>query len=341
MLTGSRQFAVARVLQDAYHRDLPSDTEPDLIPLTAADVHRWLETEGRFPRPPRPKPAPAALAALTQPTPPVRSFCPLCGADAHERDPVIKQEAGVKAGVDAEAAPACPVYPSGAGSEYGKLPLLDLRMLLRARQAALASDTFEALYGLPRALFIPRPATVVPTLNRSLWTRGAVAAADPRLTLALRALIAPLRLSAFGHADTDDAARFPLARLGRTADDVDRALAPHALLALLLSPVVRQLVRGGVAALRTQSVPAAYVTSRKRAPARRPAGVALTPLHVLQGVCRATSEGSAGPAMFLCLVRLGADASLWSNALVDGKNVIMRGEQPGSMAEVQIKQEEN
>ena len=249
----------------------------------------------------------------------------------------------MKAEVDvgADATPVCPVYPGGVGSEDARLPLLDVGRLLRARQAALASETFEAPYGLPQALFIPRSATVRPTLDRSLWTRGAIAAADPRLTLAVRALIAPLRLPAFCHTNTDNATRFPLARMGHTAYDVDCAIIPHALLALLLAPAVRQLVRGGVAALRAQSLPAADITSRKRTRVRRPDKVALTPLHVSQGVRRATSGGGVGPAMFLCLARLGVNAGLVPGTLVDNGDGMIGDEQSDLLAEVRIKLEGN
>lgn len=295
-----------------------------MVPLTTADIHRILDDEGRFPRPPRvkialpppvvaPSPAPtpvqtqtmrapAAVPTSTPWTPPME-FCALCGNVPHVHD--VKSETGTKP----EHSP-CPFYPAGLVAR----PTLSAKALFAAQSAAIDPEIsmFDAPFNLPRSFFLRRLTRPDKPLDMALWG-GLVGAADGRLVLGVREAVKKLGPGlSFPEGTGGDGSRLPLNALGGSQAEVEETLAPHALLALLLSPLVKHLVQGGLTALREQrrldftTKPEGDTVPKKRGPRKKHGqGVVLTSSQVLVGLKEgARYVNGPGSAVFVALARV-------------------------------------
>jgi hypothetical protein len=171
-------------------------------------------------------------------------------------------------GHDQRVHAACPF------AEPPGLPPLDARKLL-----APHAGNGPTPYGLARAALLPRRLRAA----RAPWSeRALLHAVEPGLALAVAALMARPR----GEGSVAPEPGRPT--LGRPP-------AASALLALALGPLVRHLVRSGVAHARRQD--------RVLAPAG--GGRLLTPQHVLRGVRERAAEDEAGAAVLVALSALG------------------------------------
>jgi hypothetical protein len=290
------QFGRARALCEAYMQDFPH--EKNAVPLVPVDVFRWLEDEGCFPRPER--------AVLILPTTVDKFttaplvYCAWCGFPSRDHHQGIKSEADSMA---TSTASSCSRHLSDATA--AQFPVLDASALL------MRKTTGASLF--PGAS-IERPMCPPVVGCADLSSHLLVKAANPRLTASVHALTMVRSSDPVAYGILS--APFPLSRLGSTSEEVDSSLAPHALLGLLLTPLVRRLVQNALPHVRPGAAFSATVnpgsgnnhhSKNKRGRAGPP--VVLTPYHILQGLRVAAHESTVGAALFLALARLGTGAS--------------------------------
>lgn len=137
--------------------------------------------------------------------------------------------------------------------------------------------------------------------------RDLTAVAHPQLTRLVRQEVASLSLSCFHVASgTEGDAEMLLDRgfvLGRNRQEVDETLSPHALVAITLEQLVKDLVRGALQVAREMHSRTKAVHSGAREDAPPPL---LTPTHVLQGLLIKEADlGGPKEALFKYFSRVG------------------------------------
>lgn len=285
-VTDCQHFQWARALAIRTEFDTlyaPSVCE-DNVHLTTADVYRWLNAEGLFPRPrvrtAKPPPQVTPAKAITTPSQPLNvppRYCPVCGVDVYHHNPGVRV-----ASEDQLAGFKCP-----SEVERRRSPIIHVYALLAPTRTARR---------------------IAYTGRTCLNSRDLVTVAHPQLTRLVRQEIASLSLSCFSvvHEAKRDAGLllddgFPL---GRNRREVDETLSTHALLALTLEQLVKDLVRGAVQVAREMHDRTKANHSQAREGAPKPV---LTPTQVLQGLLIKEADlGGPKEALFKYYSRVGA-----------------------------------
>ncbi|OJT09899.1 hypothetical protein TRAPUB_13642 [Trametes pubescens] len=327
-------MARARALRDAYTRLSAQNPGTDLIPLTTVDVFRWLEDEGFYPRS-------GPTVSISESQKHARSsrrqrgagagahdgtaFCRTCGlhrtyhpnvAD-EDTKPVDIKPAMLGAALERGL---CMSF-AGADAEPTRAPIFDVHSLLNFTPTGAEEPP---PYGLGRAIFVAPPQSgALAETPLGLPAADLVSIADPQLVVAIQRLTSLPRgrssAAALGH-DDDVPVVAPLldsiSSLSRSAASAH--LAPSALLAVVLKPLVRQLVGRGVDTLRQDEAALRVATGRHERARRATAAVAegprrvLAPSHVLRGVAGVARTGTSATAgaLRVCLARLGERGAL-------------------------------
>jgi hypothetical protein len=148
-----------------------------------------------------------------------------------------------------------------------------------------------------------------------------VSAADPRLILYIRRLVENLSLSRFRPlmkpANDGRYSFYPLGELGEQRLDVEKNLAPYALLTLVTRSFVRVLVERGLEVANRDKALSTGLSSSKRPRVNRrinetiaKTGRMLTPTHILSGILtrgrgRGSYQDPLDTVVLLCLSKLG------------------------------------
>lgn len=248
-----------------------------LVPLTTADVYRWLEDENQFIRPPKPSPTvtsekPAvSVAVATEGR--IGSFCGECGMDMrlHE-SALVKHEGDHPSQFNI---PCSFVHRRWPGDRWDHMDMVDVRHLLSVP---------------PSAAQLPQPPRPIPS-NRAI-----VEYIDPKMTIGVRKIVETVKLPAFRRLPLLDTAR-------QTRDEVDAMLAPHAVLAAAARHFLRIIVWDALG-VSTQDL--ARVNSTASMHAEGATKRILTPSHLIRGVsAMQTAPHLERRAVFLCLARMG------------------------------------
>lgn len=316
------QWSRARALRDAYQAALPVSVGngEDAISLTTADVFRWLQDEGLFPRPVldtknTSQAAKRSKLASTQPLP-TAVLCSVCGMN-HQQ---TKTESSVPLNGN-----TCVIVHDDAN--WHKMPMINIKHPLGLPLAPIHHQPpGTCLFTPGHTLAVPNSIiSTGPTPNSRYLssTHDIVAVANPDLTMGISKIIRPLALSHFGRMSIDSTT-FPICELGGSKTQVETQLAPYALLASVTKTFISLLVQSGLdAASLDVSVIAARAKSegRNTRKTRLTRDRLLTPSHIIRGLAGgSTQRGGALSATSLCLTRLGLGVSGDSD---DGRMVAM------------------
>jgi hypothetical protein len=281
-------------LSEAYNKQRENDVDCDLPDMSAAQVFRWLEAEGSFSRPAPPLMPRDIMNAAARDIQnneldhraELLRFCAICGLDFREHPPMVMENLE-----SAESAPRCP-YDNA--EPWQSLPVLDaFKLLMPPRREAL-----QGAYGLAAPPFLPRATSPFPTLSTLLERTSAkdiIDAADPHLVMAVEDAWTAL---GFNVNPTSFPTRDQELRSMRGSEGTDGRVA-QAVLALALSPFVRQLVGAGVEELRRQlAASSAGTRAEGRGSLTSPI---LTPNHILRGLRSGAGESELRSVMLVML----------------------------------------
>ncbi|KAI0927055.1 hypothetical protein AcV5_007694 [Taiwanofungus camphoratus] len=316
----------ARALRDAYQREITSlPLSTDSTALTTADVYRWMEDENLFPHAVANKQrhevedggTQQGSAAAAPPTTDI--YCRYCGLHQLLHPLGVKSE--LTGSADPSTVQATSTIAVGPGLdacvafnvESVRIPLLDVNRLLNQPQSASLMPDLP--YSLSPAIFaIPTPSQALP---RACVPSPAdlVTMADPKLLLAIRAQVARWNLACFDPVDqkrTDDnAVSLSHSLLALSRQEIVNRYAPHALLALLTTSMIKLLIHRGIDAFRRDEAALRMLGRAERS--RRRQGATPTPAHrrlltrshVLRGLIDGAPGGLTNSAALLCVARLG------------------------------------
>ena len=191
--------------------------------MTTADVYRWLDDEGLFPRSAvcnPPKFRQDVKVDNIAPAPDV--FCASCGLNRLLHPFAPQTESSVD-GFSCDVAP----------KQILQKPVLDITRLL-AKSSAPDTRLGLSSYSSPGSWLSPD---------------DLVAVSDPGFIAAIRNIIRPMKLGSFNsisEAPVREVHEYPLARLGATPEQVMEHLAPYALISVLAKIFIRILIRDGL-----------------------------------------------------------------------------------------------
>ncbi|TCD70864.1 hypothetical protein EIP91_001172 [Steccherinum ochraceum] len=296
------EWARARVLHDAYNKSCVEDASkgnlsdgPTRATLSTADVYRWLDSEGHFPRnvnrkisPPPPqrrrtnnsnsnKDEMATFSSTRSAT-----YCHRCGLHIQHHPghqavrassgDVKQEEPSVSVGVSSGPT-ACSVFVT----DPAPVPVLDVTQVLNKTWMRRADDVADAHSQYP-------------------WTADALlAVADPSLVVAIQDLLRSWKLTSptsIGNGLGPNGRKSEPAR-----SEMEAALAPAAILSLLVRLMAKRLLRRGVEGYRDDEK-SNLVTPQPRRGAGKASGKEkdqtsmgmarrlLTPAHILRTVAQ-------------------------------------------------------
>ncbi|KAJ3503756.1 hypothetical protein NLJ89_g8292 [Agrocybe chaxingu] len=293
------EWARARAVQLAYNEAVQNDNQQPSICLSVGDVYSWMSEHHHFPRSQLPivKEDPDALSSLDRESP---KWCRICGLETklHRIHNVVKMEASVQETEFKRESASIPTASAITSLEcmfspqalpVPKLPKVDIRQLLSKSRESPQRHS-------PRFL------------DRILFDRNAlISSVDPRLTLSIRKLVETTR--SVNPADAPHPS-FPASEVGDDAKEAEKALAPHALLALLTRPFIHTLVRRGLAASNRDRAIFMATPSTSRAIRKADSRLTrlLTPRHILSGILTRGPEAAQDPlddVLRACLSKLG------------------------------------
>jgi hypothetical protein len=215
----------------------------------------------------------------------LRRFCAICGLDFREHPPMVTENLE-----SAESAPRCPYDDA---EPWQSLPVLDACKLLMPPREPL-----QGAYALAAPPFLPRATSPFPTGSTLLERTSAkdiIDAADPHLVMAVEDAWTALGFNV-------NSTSFPTRDLElgsmRGSERTDGRVA-QAVLALALSPFVRQLVGAGVEELRRQ-LAASSAGTRAEGGGSLTSPI-LTPNHILRGLRSGAGESELRSVMFVAL----------------------------------------
>ncbi|KII86700.1 hypothetical protein PLICRDRAFT_55615 [Plicaturopsis crispa FD-325 SS-3] len=262
------EWGRAMALRKEYHDAVGTLPETDQITLSTADVYRWLQDEGHFPRDDHPNDI-ATKAEISKQRR-VLSFdgwCPACGLQ------YLYHGEAVKAETPDGGSFACDIASIPRGP-----PLLDFNDFL----------TTPVTPSQPRTSTLHFDSTTL------------IATAEPSFITATRRIIAPLKLSCFpSEIEGDD--NFPLEKLGSNKTNVVDNLAPYGLMSLLTRSFLEVLVKRGLA-IAAQDASGAQEGRRRRRKSQL-----LTPSHIIRGLgdISGVHASPTHQAALKCIARLG------------------------------------
>ncbi|KAG6856877.1 hypothetical protein H0H87_012457 [Tephrocybe sp. NHM501043] len=287
------EWSRAIAIQNAYTQEIRDVRfrSQDLIPLTTADVYHWLSEEGHFIRPP---------AAIR---PKIEAIDTM--GKAKQLDDVVPR---ISPAVKPETEAAANSVKLEHGDDHAGIKTTSP---CNARPKNITMPMVNVLSRIPTdVLAVQRCMT--DTRTKDYQDGELVAAADPNLTSAIYDCVNKLQLPTFASSQGHENL-YPVDKLGPDSTQVERYLAPHATLAIVVRQFVRTLIEGGVEVLKCQKETSSGEQTRDPDMTEEsiPDSV-LTPSHILERVVtrREAAKGdSLDIAMFECLSRLGVPAT--------------------------------
>lgn len=263
----------------------------DVIPLTVGDVYSWLSENRHFPvvwkdqnerhetkndgnHPPEMKDT-----ALNH-------WCCICGLDvvAHLRESVCKEENPVQ-DMDigkpvTKSVNRCQIVPTEL--QITSLPVVDIRRVISGQSKQTGVHSPTAKYGI-------------------YPVKPLVAIGDPLLVTSISRIVNALSLKYFVPMDMtcDEIA-------GHGKMDIERKLAPFALLAVMTRLFIRLLVERGLEVVARDKKNGGGFSSKYQKTRNERITRVLTPTHILSGV---VSRGGEFDNVLWCLTRLGVGVS--------------------------------
>ena len=298
VLTFCIQWGRARAIQGAYCRIIEQMTfGKDLISLSVGDVYSWLSENGHFPmvledqsEPHETKHDENRLLQLNDRA--LDRWCGICGLDVagHWWESVCKEEKFVQ-DVDIrkpvsevaishsrpKSANQCHIVP--LESQTKSFPVIDIRRIISGQSKQMA------VY-FPTGLYSPK------TL---------LAVGDPLLIASISRMVNSIGLKRFAPLDVTSNQI-----VGHGKIDIERNLAPFALLAVMAKIFIRLLVKRGLEVVTRDQKNGAAFSSKFLKRRNESTTRMLTPTHVLNGV---VSRGRDLDNVMWCLARLGIGVS--------------------------------
>ncbi|PCH40183.1 hypothetical protein WOLCODRAFT_150222 [Wolfiporia cocos MD-104 SS10] len=305
------EMSRARALKDTYEQHVASLSEKGgHIPLSTADVYRWMERESMFPRPRVKRKTPTSQEqhqknGIAQGSIGLPAFCRTCGLNqlVHPTDVKIENEDTDRkhiSGTSILPQPSRSICLSFNGSSV-RIPLFDVYHLLESLPGVGA--VHGTSYGLAPTMFMP-PAT---SHNKRAPPPGdLINIAHPRLVTAIRSISAAWKLQ---HLGTTSQGSSGVAELSETRQVVTDQLAPFALLATVTRCMIRLLVRRGVETYRQDETALQALGHQKRKMGRQQTSITprriLTPSHILRGLAVGAQRELVDCAALLTIAELG------------------------------------
>ena len=293
-----------------------------MISLTVGDVYAFLEDSGLFPRFSSKAEVPLPVSKERkekekESTPsPIDEPCFVCGIKKRLH-PALAPTAGVKKepALDETVAWVCDIVPPQEFEQGLRIPVFDVTKFFGdGLQTALYAEA------TPNDQVLPQPTAASQALTPWRHTpRQTILLSSPDLTLAIHKSVGALHLPHFPELPS-------LSLQNRIPHlEVEKALAPSALLAAVLKPFISVVVRSALDIARrdmaiasgggNDGAVAGKLTRTKRG---RKMGCILTPGHVIRGLSLPAASGmSSAPgscgvvaitpkdALGLCLTRIG------------------------------------
>jgi len=251
------------------------------VTLTTGDVFRWLDTHGFFPRPPVRPPQLPAKAEASQSTAHAINlpaiFCSVCGVNVQHHNPI--------SGNHYRNLNETNGYRCSPELERRRTPVIHVYALVApsgAQHGSSQSSGSIIMQSTPHEL---------------------LAVAHPQLTRFVDHEVAFLSLC-YNRSPQQASSRLGRLLPGIDSTEVAEVIAPHALLAIVLEKVVKDLVKDALQVAvdmqaRTKTVVSAGSSNGS------PISL-LTPTHVLQGLLwRDIGQGTKREALCKCFSRLG------------------------------------
>ncbi|KAF8527474.1 hypothetical protein BU17DRAFT_81645 [Hysterangium stoloniferum] len=252
------------------------------VTFTTGEVFRWLDSHGLFPRPPVRRPQLPASTEASQSTshainlPAV--FCPVCGVNVQHHNPI--------SGKHYRNFNETNGYRCSPELERRRTPIIHVYALVAPSGAQHGSSHMSG-------------SIIMQSTPREL-----LAVAHPQLTRFVSHEVALLSLPCYSRSQQQAPSLLGRLLPGKDGKEVAEVLAPHALLAIALEKVVRDLVKDALQVA---------VDMQARTKAVIPAGSSngspvslLTPTHLLQGLLwRDIGQGNKREALCKCFSRLG------------------------------------
>ncbi|KAF8802431.1 hypothetical protein BYT27DRAFT_7112451 [Phlegmacium glaucopus] len=304
LVTGRRkaiEWGRARAIQDAYCRIIEQMTPgKDVIPLRVGDIYSWLSENGHFPmvledqnEQRETKLNGNHLLQLKDKA--LDRWCRICGLDAtaHLRDSACKEEKS-RQEMDIRKSPSeCTIGLSRPKSvnrcrivpvelQTMNFPVVDIQRVISGHSKQMNVHSLAAKYGLYPA-------------------KALVAVGDPILTASISRMVNALGLKHFAPLDMtcNEIA-------GHEKTEIERNLAPFALLAVMARLFIRLLVERGLEVVTRDKKNGEVFSSQyqKKRNERSSSGTTsmLTPTHILSGI---VSRGRNSDNVLWCLTRLG------------------------------------
>jgi hypothetical protein len=287
----------------------------DAIPLTTADVFRWLEDEGLFSRPVadatvKVPPGTKKVKANPAPMSPYAYLCSVCGLNhqAIHSTSAMKVESTISA-----RAPVTACNIVNGTTNWHRMSMIDVRRPLGLPSSSVSYHSLNphafsqgAFTSPDLKLYNP---TEMPSISQLLSSpRDLVAIANPKLSMAIRDIVQPLGLVCFDRL-TPESSLFAFSECRGTKSQVETQVAPYALLASLTKSFVHLLVRSGLDAAgldMSMATAKAKADGRSTRKSKQPRDRLLTPSHIIRGLTGGSIQrGRPLTAASLCLARLG------------------------------------
>ncbi|KAI0087889.1 hypothetical protein BDY19DRAFT_229466 [Irpex rosettiformis] len=301
------------------------------IPLTTGDVFNWLEDEGLFLRRTkagsRPEEPPLDIKQKMRPrakSEDTETFCRYCGLHFHLHPTIIsdydqptalghdapshsvKQEP-IPDSISSKTSVQLTCRSFQSSSTPTEFPVVDVNRLI-------AGATHLPPSALQAFISIQHPRRKIG--NGDGWSRRDLLSVPPPqlISAVARFLFRPSSSSSIQNADNQNPDG-PLSLRNRPRNLVDDELAPAALLALVVKPLVGLLAKAGVATYRQDEAELGRQAHR----ARRDIQVRrlLTPMHVVRGLQREAQHDPTASALLLTLSPLGMSLLPSSAAIED------------------------
>jgi len=295
------QWGRARAIQSAYCQIIEKMTlGEDVIPFSVGDIYSWLSENGHFPvvledQHEQHKTKPNENHPLRLKDGALDSWCRICGLDvtAHLWDSLCKEgnpgqdmdirKSASEGTIDLsrpKSVNRCHIVP--VELQTTRFPVVDIRRIISGQFEQMTVHSPTAKYGIYPA-------------------KALVAVGDPILTASISRMVNALGLKHFAPLDRTCN---EIAGQGKT--EIERNLAPFALLAVMAKLFIRLLVERSLEVVMRDRKNEAVFSSKyqKKRHVRSSSGTTsmLTPQHILSGI---VSRGRDLDNVLWCLARLG------------------------------------
>ena len=261
------------------------------ISLTTADVYRWLDSEGLFPRhrPKVQKPTPPSKSAQVMLSPDrnlkaLQSFCSVCGVDIRSHPLTSLPLNSQNQTNDEIVGFHCPLE-----LERHRAPLVHACALVAPLRIPYWALPYEGIYD-----------NIISSTPGDLVTL-----AHPSFTRFVRQEVGCLNLSCFDIRHKMERRPCLLQHeltYGSNRQEVDAVLGPYAFLAIILGHVIKDIVGNALQVARSSQSRPQIISSKMEGSIQMSL---LTPTHVLQGLIKGAEMGGCKEALFKSLSRVG------------------------------------